>query len=58
MSFQEISDFSDKQLKALLDEAMTYKNPKDLAHKSETFKVSICDCWAINCLVISSKVAS
>lgn len=31
---------SDKQLKALLDEAMTYKNPKDLAHKSETFKVS------------------
>lgn len=38
--FQEISDLSDKQLKALLDEAMTYKNPKDLAHKSETFKVS------------------
>lgn len=39
--FQEISDFSDLQLKALLDEAMTYKNPKDLAHKSEVFKVSV-----------------
>lgn len=36
---QEISDFSDTQLKALLDEAITYKTPKDLAHKSETFKV-------------------
>lgn len=38
--FQEISDYSDLQLKALLDEAITYKNRKDLAHKSETFKVS------------------
>lgn len=37
---QEISDYSDLQLKALLDEAITYKNRKDLAHKSETFKVS------------------
>lgn len=28
------------QLKALLDEAITYKNPKDREGKSELFKVS------------------
>lgn len=30
----------DVQLKALLDEAITYRNPRDVEDKSDTFKVS------------------
>ena len=30
----------EKDLKNLLDEALTYKNPRDANEKSETFKVS------------------
>jgi hypothetical protein len=32
---------SDKELKNLLDEAMTYKNPRDASEMSETFRVNI-----------------
>lgn len=31
----------EKELKNLLDEAITYKNPRDANDKSDTFKVSI-----------------
>lgn len=37
--FQEVSDLNDRELKALLDEAMNYKNPKDREGKSELFNV-------------------
>lgn len=30
----------DIELKALLDEAITYRNPRDVEDKSDTFKVS------------------
>lgn len=33
----EVSDLNDRELKALLDEAMNYKNPKDREGKSELF---------------------
>lgn len=41
-SLQNFEHFDDGQLKALLDEAITYKTPKDREHKSEAFKVSAC----------------
>jgi hypothetical protein len=36
-----IESMNDKELHSLLEEAMNYKNPRDVTHKSETFKVSI-----------------
>lgn len=43
--FQEepatVSALNDSELRALLDEAITYKRPKDREGKSELFKVSI-----------------
>ncbi|XP_059621297.1 uncharacterized protein LOC132264958 isoform X2 [Phlebotomus argentipes] len=37
-SISNFEHFDDGQLKALLDEAITYKTPKDREHKSEAFK--------------------
>lgn len=45
LKLQNIGSFTDVQLKALLDEAITYKTPKDRENKSETFKV----CNKLNC---------
>lgn len=39
-NLQTLSNLNDGELKALLDEAMTYKNPKDREGKSKLFKVS------------------
>uniref|UniRef100_A0A1L8DMV0 Putative serine/threonine-protein kinase n=1 Tax=Nyssomyia neivai TaxID=330878 RepID=A0A1L8DMV0_9DIPT len=36
---ENIENYGDDQLKALLDEAITYKTPKDREHKSEAFKI-------------------
>ncbi|XP_055678916.1 mucin-22 isoform X2 [Lutzomyia longipalpis] len=36
---ENFENYDDRQLKALLDEAMTYKTPKDREHKSEAFKI-------------------
>ncbi|GAB0096719.1 hypothetical protein DMENIID0001_122710 [Sergentomyia squamirostris] len=36
---ENFEHFDDGQLKALLDEAITYKTPKDREHKSEAFKI-------------------
>lgn len=38
--FQNLGNWDDTELKKLLDEAITYKRPKDREHKSETFKVT------------------
>lgn len=35
---EEIAQLNDNELKKLLDEAMTYRNPHDINRKSETFK--------------------
>lgn len=39
-SNQNLGNWDDGELKKLLDEAFTYKRPKDREHKSETFRVS------------------
>jgi hypothetical protein len=36
----DVSNLDDGQLKALLDEAITYKRPKDREGKSDLFRVS------------------
>lgn len=41
----------ENDLKNLLDEALTYKNPRDANEKSETFKVSQNDCIIILSLI-------
>lgn len=37
--FQNIKNLDDDALKSLLDEAISYKGPKDKENKSEIFKV-------------------
>lgn len=37
---QEISNYDDEELRSLLEEAVSYKRPKDRENKSEMFKVS------------------
>jgi hypothetical protein len=47
----DVSNLDDGQLKALLDEAITYKRPKDREGKSDLFKVSSC------CIEMSAGVS-
>jgi hypothetical protein len=37
--FQQLANLNDNQLKDLLEEAVSYRNPKDKEKKSEMFKV-------------------
>lgn len=43
----DVSNLDDGQLKALLDEAITYKRPKDREGKSDLFRVSDSSCFEL-----------